>query len=239
LLFGTLKLFHFAKLIYLPGVFGGVGQWLTMVLTGAVGIALGLFISALVRSSEMATSIVPLLLIPQILFCGLVGVPTGPSRYVGAVMPATWSFDEMKRLSNLDTLRAEGSDPNGPNKGVGLYKHLEESNLKAVQKTRTALDDYRRKSNESLADYDRRIKSLIARGDSAALSSQPSVSVGTPPLIPEPETMREDLSSFVTFKHSWGGLVLNPSVLLAMFLMFVSATLIILRAQDPRAHKTH
>jgi ABC-type multidrug transport system ATPase subunit/pSer/pThr/pTyr-binding forkhead associated (FHA) protein len=238
LLFGTLKLFHFAKLIYLPGVFGGVGQWLTMVLTGAVGIALGLFVSALVRSSEMATSIVPLLLIPQILFCGLVGVPTGPSRYVGAVMPATWSFDEMKRLSNLDTLRAEGSDPNGPNQGVGLYKHLEDSNLKSVQRTRTALDDYRSKSNESLADYDRRVKSLMARGDSAALLPQPSVSVGTPPSIPAPETLKDDLSGFVTFKHSWGGVVLNPSVLLAMFLVLVAAALIVLRSQDRRALKT-
>jgi ABC-type multidrug transport system ATPase subunit/pSer/pThr/pTyr-binding forkhead associated (FHA) protein len=239
LLFGTLKVFHFAKLIYLPGVFGGSGQWLTMVVTGVVGIAMGLFISALVRTSEMATSIVPLLLIPQILFCGLVGVPTGPTRYVSAVMPATWSFDEMKRLSNLDTLLSEGSDPKGPNKGLGLYKYLQDLNLKSAQKASTALEEYTRRSNESLAEHDRRIKVLIQRGDSKAiLSAQPPVGVGSPPAIPQPEILKDDLSSYVTFKHSWGGVLLNPLILLAMFFALVAATLIVLRSQDPRAQKS-
>ncbi|HKR11874.1 MAG TPA: FHA domain-containing protein [Pyrinomonadaceae bacterium] len=239
LLFGTLKVFHLANLLYLPGVFGGLGQWLAMVLTGAVGIALGLFISALVRTSEMATSIVPLLLIPQILFCGLVGAPTGVTRYVSAVMPATWSFDEMKRLSKLDTLRAEGSDSNGPNKGAGFYKHLEDTNLKSVRKARTDLEEYSRRANESLAQYDLRMKSSVARGDSRPiLSGEGPPAIGSPPLIPEPEKMKDDLSDFVTFKHAWGGVVLNPLLLLVMFFALVAATLVVLRVQDPRAHKT-
>jgi ABC-type multidrug transport system ATPase subunit len=239
LLFGTLRVFHFAKLIYLPGVFGGSGHWLAMVLTGAVGIALGLFISALVRTSEMATSIVPLVLIPQILFCGLIGVPTGLTRYVSAVMPATWSFDEMKRLSNLDTLRAEGSDPNGPNKGMGFYKYLEDSNLKSVQKARTDLEKYRQRTNESLAEYDLRMKMSIARGDaSRSLSAQPAPSIGPAPTIPEPERVKEDLRNFVTFKHPWGGIWLNPSLLFAMFFVLVAATLFVLRIQDVSTHKT-
>ena len=70
-----------------------------MILTGMVGVALGLFISAVVKTSEMATSLVPLILIPQILFSGLVGVPVGLAKVAGVVMPAPWSFDEMKRLS--------------------------------------------------------------------------------------------------------------------------------------------
>ena len=239
LLFGTLKFFHFAKLIYLPGVFGGLGHWLAMVLTGVVGIALGLFISALVRTSEMATSIVPLVLIPQILFCGLVGVPTGATRFVSTVMPATWSFDEMKRLSNLDTLRAEGSDANGPHKGMGFYKSLEDSNIKSVQKARTDLEKYRQRTNESLAEYDRRMKALIARGDvGPTLPAQSPPNVESPPQIPEPERMKDDLSNFVTFKHPWGGIALNPLVLFAMFFALVAATLIVLRLQDASAHKT-
>lgn len=238
LLFATLKVFHFANLVYLPGTFGGAGQWATMVLTGTVGIAMGLFVSALVRTSEMATSIVPLLLIPQILFCGLVGVPSGVTRYAGALMPATWSFDEMKRLSRLDTLKAEGSDADGPNKGAGLYKHVKESNLESVRQTRTALEDYTRRSNESLVEYDRRIKTLIARNDVAILAGQQPASIGTPPAIPDPETLKEDLSDFVTFKHPWGGLVLNVAVLFVMYFVLLIATLIVLRIQDPRAHKS-
>src|ERR1700675_2999790 len=94
LLFGMLKLLRFAG-FQLPGVFGGVPQLLLMILTGIVGIGLGLFVSAVVKTSEMATSLVPLILIPQILFAGLVGVPVGVAKVVGTAMPATWAFDEM------------------------------------------------------------------------------------------------------------------------------------------------
>ena len=55
----------------MPGELFGLPQLWAMLLTAAVGVALGLFISALVRTSEMATSLVPLILIPQILFSGL------------------------------------------------------------------------------------------------------------------------------------------------------------------------
>ena len=36
---------------------------------------------------------VPLILIPQILFCGLVGVPQNTARVISTVVPATWAFD--------------------------------------------------------------------------------------------------------------------------------------------------
>ena len=83
LLFGTLKLLDVTTLMSLPGKFGGIPQLLVMMLTGMVGVALGLFISAVVKTSEMATSLVPLILIPQILFSGLVGVPVGFAKVVG------------------------------------------------------------------------------------------------------------------------------------------------------------
>jgi len=75
--------------LVMPGKHYGLTQLAVMILTGMVGIALGLFISAIVKTSEMATSLVPLILIPQILFCGLVGVPKSLSRVVGLAMPAT------------------------------------------------------------------------------------------------------------------------------------------------------
>src|SRR5207253_7986449 len=68
---------------------------------------------ALPISSEMATSLVPLILIPQILFSGLVGVPQSTAKVIGTLMPATWAFDGLKRWSTLDTLDEEGSDPDG------------------------------------------------------------------------------------------------------------------------------
>lgn len=239
LLFGTLKLLHFANLMYLPGMFGGLGHWLTMVLTGVVGIALGLFVSALVRSSEMATSIVPLLLIPQILFCGLVGVPAGLSRVVGATMPATWSFDEMKRLSTLDTLRAEGSDPKGANKGLGLFEYVKDTNIKRMQRTRNQLDDYRRASN-NLVESGRRPTPPNARLDSDQIPFAQTPALGNElPRIPDPEGIKDDLSDYVTFKHSWGGIYVNMIVLLSMFFALLIATLIVLRAQDGKTQKAN
>ena len=80
LLYVPLKLMHFGRVMPMPGDLYGAPQFWVMILTAAVGIALGLFISALVRTSEMATSLVPLILIPQILFSGLVGVPTGQTK---------------------------------------------------------------------------------------------------------------------------------------------------------------
>src|SRR4030095_7286633 len=90
LLFATLKVLDLVGLISIPGSFGGLGELLVMILTAFVGVALVLFVSAIVKTSEMATSLVPLILIPQILFSGLVCVPVGIARVVGVHMAATW-----------------------------------------------------------------------------------------------------------------------------------------------------
>src|SRR3989475_10335388 len=102
---------HYAGLMNLPG--WALPQFAVIILTAMVGLALGLLVSAMVKTSEMATSLVPLILIPQILFSGLVGVPQSTAKVIGTLMPATWAFDGLKRWSWLDTLDEEGSDPDG------------------------------------------------------------------------------------------------------------------------------
>ncbi len=82
-LFLPLKLMDLTGIMPMPGELLGIPQFWAMLLTAAVGIALGLLISGLVKTSEMATSLVPLILIPQILFSGLVGVPTGLNKVAG------------------------------------------------------------------------------------------------------------------------------------------------------------
>ncbi|HEY5445687.1 MAG TPA: ABC transporter ATP-binding protein/permease, partial [Pyrinomonadaceae bacterium] len=130
LLFGTLKFLDVTGLMSFPGGFGGIGHLVVMMVTSLVGISLGLFVSAVVKTSEMATSLIPLILIPQILFSGLVGIPTGMSKAIGVIMPATWAFDEMKRLSSLEVLRAkdEKAQPSDKEEGRGLYKEIERKN---------------------------------------------------------------------------------------------------------------
>jgi ABC-type multidrug transport system ATPase subunit/pSer/pThr/pTyr-binding forkhead associated (FHA) protein len=215
MLFIPLKIFDLAQLMKMPGDLGGLPQFWAMLLTAGVGVALGLLISALVKTSEMAASLIPLILIPQILFSGLVGVPSGVSKVIGLTMPVTWSFDTMKRFSTLDTLQKDGALPNGKTKGSGLYESIKEQNKEVVNDAKNKLDEYKKELEESIR-----------------------TSQGSPPTLKEPPepgdavNVPDDLSGYVNFLHPWMHEILNQLVLMIMFYMLVIATLIILRWQD-------
>jgi ABC-type multidrug transport system ATPase subunit/pSer/pThr/pTyr-binding forkhead associated (FHA) protein len=216
MMFVPLKIFDLVGLMPMPGEFLGLPQVWAMLLTAGVGIALGLFVSALVRTSEMATSIVPLLLIPQLLFSGLMGVPTGISKVAGLAMPAAWSFDTMKRFSTLDTLAPEGADPRGKTKGMGLYKYIEHENEKTINRAKKDLEDFRRLTGQQYEFDD----------TSNQGSDADTLGIGTIQKIPD------DLSGYVTFLHPWMDEVRNQIVLMLMFGILVLMTLIVLRLQD-------
>lgn len=238
LLFGTLKFLDivnsfvpfvgFSMPSY-PKYLFGIPQLIVMIITSMVGVALGLFISSIVKTSEMATSLVPLILIPQILFAGLVGVPTGVSKVVGLVMPATWSFDEMKRLSGLDTLRKEGSSD-----GKGLYKKVEDENEKNVTETRNKIKDDIKEAKDELDRYKRDMEAYINKirnnQDPGTLPTAPTIGDG--PKVSDAVEIPEDLSGYVDFLHPWTHILINPIVLLFMFFGLVLATVIALRIQD-------
>jgi ABC-type multidrug transport system ATPase subunit len=235
LLFGTLKILHFAGIMYLPGLFFGIPQLLVLALTGIVGIALGLFVSAVVKTSEVATSLVPLILIPQILFAGLTAVPTGMAKLMGAAMPATWSFDEMKRLSTLDTLKEEGSNPRGKNEGRGLLEHVKELNTRNIEGARSQAEDYNQRTSEAVKDHERKLRDYLQSPSGTATSpvSPPApLTIGSPPPIPEPQEISDDLSGYVTFLHPWGNIALDAAVLCLMLGGLIVATMIALRVKD-------
>ncbi len=223
MLFAPLKFLDIIGLMPMPGELLGIPQFWAMLLTAGVGIALGLLISALVKTSEMATSLVPLILIPQILFSGLVGVPTGINKAAGLLMPATWSFDTMKRFSTLDTLEEEGAEPNGKTGGRGLYKFIESENDEIIADAKKDLDDYKRESETKLKDFEADLKA----GQNASAPK-----LGDPPPIKNAVKVPEDLSGYVSFLHPWMNEILNQLVLMLMFFMLVLATLIVLRLQD-------
>jgi ABC transport system ATP-binding/permease protein len=233
LMFATITALKFGGLMKLPN--WGLSQLLVMILSGAVGLALGLFISAIVKSSEMATSLVPLFLIPQVVFSGIAFMPTGPSKVIGAVMPVTWSFDEMKRLSKLDTWREEGSDPNGPNEGLGLREHLKRVNNSRIQSAQQEIEKYKQETEADLKNYEKKIKDYLQRartnpGLKAPVPPEPRV----PPEPLKPEDVPEDLSGYLLFLHPWGSERLNPVVLLLMFFTLLGAIVVVLRSQDVR-----
>jgi hypothetical protein len=181
----------------------------------------------------MATSLVPLILIPQIIFCGLVGVPQGAAKAVGAIMPATWAFDGLKQFSTLDTLDEEGSDPKGANNGRGVFKHYEDINDHNIEKARNDVAQYKKDAEADLKDYENKMKDYVADLKAQRQSDQPDA----PKLKPVPEVkgaqkVPEDLSRYISFLHPWGFWFLDPFVLLLMFFGLVIATIITLKAQD-------
>ena len=217
MLFTPLKFFDLTGLMKMPGELFGIPQLWAMLLTAAVGIALGLFISAFVKTSEMATSLVPLILIPQILFSGLIGVPSGISKTVGMTMPATWSFDTMKRFSTLDTLKEEGAKPKGQTMGLGLYKYIEKENERIIEDSKKDIDLYKRVSQEKAT---RDFKDGIAP------------TLEDPPNPQDAFKIPDNLSDYVNFLHPWMNEVLNQFVLVVMFWLLVFLTLITLRIKD-------
>jgi hypothetical protein len=235
LLFGTLKLLHVTTLMQVPGELAGLPQLAVMVLTSMVGIGLGLFVSAVVKTSEMATSLVPLILIPQILFSGLVGVPVGVAKTVGVVMPATWSFDEIKRLSGLEVLRGkdEKAEPAMKNEGRGLLKQIEhenDSNIADAQRKITQFrSDAERDSKAFEKDMDEYQKDLM-KGVSSSKPKAPKL--GPAPEVSKARKLPDDLSTYVDFLHPWGGHLINLGILSTMLITLLIATAIALRAQD-------
>jgi len=230
-LYASLKFFHYTGLMAVPG--WALPQLVIVLLTAMVGIALGLFVSAMVKTSEMATSMVPLILIPQILFCGLVGVPENSARVISTVIPATWAFDGIKRFSTLDTLDEEGSDPKGQNEGKGLYRHYEGLNDDHIAQAREDVDKYKQDAEADSKDYERKMKDYVKDLQTGQQATQPDAPKLKPvPKIHEADKIPEDLSSYINFLHPWGNILLDPFVLIVMFFGLVIATIITLRAQD-------
>jgi ABC-type multidrug transport system ATPase subunit/pSer/pThr/pTyr-binding forkhead associated (FHA) protein len=84
------------------GVPGSMGLLLGgMMLASLVGILLGLALSALVGSADRAMTLLPILLIPQVLFT----IPAvqmdmkGPAGMVARAMPTWWAYDLLRRVA--------------------------------------------------------------------------------------------------------------------------------------------
>lgn len=241
-LFLPLKFLDITGIMPMPGELFGIPQLWAMLLTAGVGIALGLLISALVKTSEMATSLVPLILIPQILFSGLVGVPSGLNKVAGLIMPATWAFDTMKQFSGLKVLREDEdkdkTDKNCSQEPCGLYKQVEYDNKQIIKKAEKDIADYK---SDAKKDMDKYKEDMDDYQDDMAKYQQGQISKPEKPKQPElkevpkidpAKEVPKDLSGYVDFVHPWMDEVLNQLVLMLMFFILVVGALIVLRMQD-------
>ena len=140
----------------------------------------------------------------------------------GAAMPVTWSFDEMKRLSGLETLNEEGSIP----------KYMEGKADQESKRAQQAMEDFNREVSTNVADYNRRVEEYLIN-----VRTNPGLARPQPPTlgkIPTPgdAPKHQNLKEFVSFTHPWGGTVLNSIVLFLMLSFLIGGTVTILRAQD-------
>jgi hypothetical protein len=104
--------------------------YLTLLLSALAGVCMGLAISALNKNSDRATSFVPVLLIPQIIFSGAV-VSLSKIGVVGTflsnLMVTRWGFEAVGKLTELDKLpsprvRFNGPPPEMAKEIVNLFK---------------------------------------------------------------------------------------------------------------------
>ena len=74
-------------------------QWLTLAALAVAGATVGLFISALARSEEVATALVPIAVIPQIILAGVVAPLDGFVRFLAkGFISVHWAQQALERL---------------------------------------------------------------------------------------------------------------------------------------------
>jgi hypothetical protein len=81
----------------------------TLVLTSLVATLQGLLLSALAGSTDQAVSLVPVVLLPQVIFSGmLIGLADlGPLQAVANVMPGRWAYGGLAALTDLNDLYSQ------------------------------------------------------------------------------------------------------------------------------------
>jgi ABC-type multidrug transport system permease subunit len=81
--------------------------------------ALGLFVSAAARSADRAMSLVPYLLITQLVLCGVL-FPLGTVGFISWFMPARWSVSGLGGIAGLNARLLNQTSGLYPHTGVGL-----------------------------------------------------------------------------------------------------------------------
>jgi ABC transport system ATP-binding/permease protein len=92
-----------------------VAQWCILVALALAGTGLGLLISALARTEEVAAALVPLLVMPQIILAGVIAPLSGPVRWLAqVVITAYWGTEALQAVLPESELQALGIRPSSP-----------------------------------------------------------------------------------------------------------------------------
>ncbi len=78
--------------------------FLTLYLTTLSAMSLGLLVSSLFKNPDRAIAMAPLLIMPQILFSGLVFELSGPSESISYVVTCRWAMEALGTTADLNSL---------------------------------------------------------------------------------------------------------------------------------------
>jgi ABC-type multidrug transport system ATPase subunit len=96
-----------------------LGIALTLWLANVSGMAMGLLVSAMAASSDRAMSIVPYLLITQLVLCGVL-FPLGAATPLSWLMPARWAVSALGGIAGLSAVALHQSAGLYPSSAFGL-----------------------------------------------------------------------------------------------------------------------
>jgi hypothetical protein len=102
LLFGVVRIW-----CQLPGPI--VFEWITLVVLAVAGTSLGLLISAIAPSEEVATALVPIVVVPQIILAGVIARLSGLAKFLAnALISVYWGQQALENLLPEGELGREG-----------------------------------------------------------------------------------------------------------------------------------
>lgn len=78
-----------------------VELYITLLITSFAGLMMGLLISALAPNTDRAVSIVPIILIPQIIFANVIFTLSGIGNVISWIMPARWGMQATGSIARL------------------------------------------------------------------------------------------------------------------------------------------
>lgn len=84
---------------------GKVEMYLTLVFAALAGVALGLFVSALVRASSAVIYVVLLILFVQIMFAGAIFELPAATKPISYMTPTRWALEALGSTTNMEQLR--------------------------------------------------------------------------------------------------------------------------------------
>jgi len=105
-------------------VLGGAADlYVTTALSSFAGLALGLLISALATTPDKAMSVVPLALVPQILFAGLIFELHGVTETASWFTASRWSMDAFGSIAGLNELPVSPGLPSAARAGRAALQY--------------------------------------------------------------------------------------------------------------------